>query len=170
MSVRSRAPAEEIGLEPSFDTFYRQHHRLAVRWAAALVGHRDVAEDLAHEALLQTGSRLSRLVNPGAYLRRAVVNTCRSWHRSTAREAARYQRVDPRQEKSVLSDATVEVLDLLAQLPYRHRAALVLRFWADWPDADIADALGCRESTVRVFIHRGLVALRTQLVDERGGT
>jgi RNA polymerase sigma factor (sigma-70 family) len=64
--------------------------------------------------------------------------------------------------------ATVEVLDVLARLPYRQRAAVVLRFWDDWPSADIAAALGCREVTVRVLVHRGLAALRHQLTPEEG--
>jgi DNA-directed RNA polymerase specialized sigma24 family protein len=51
-------------------------------------------------------------------------------------------------------------------LPYRQRAAVVLRFWADWSHADIADALRCRESSARVLVHRGLAALRSQLVEE----
>lgn len=155
----------------AFDAFYRQHHRDAVRWAAALVGQRHVAEELAHDALVRTAARLEHLDNPGAYLRRSVVNACRSWHRSHGREAARLSKV-VRSDQALstgaapLSDTSVEVLDVLARLPYRQRAAVVLRFWADWPDDHIAEALGCRPASVRVLVHRGLATLREQLTEE----
>lgn len=56
-----------------------------------------------------------------------------------------------------------ELFDALATLPWRQRAALVLRFHADLADADIASALGCRPSTVRSIIHRALGSLRKEL-------
>ena len=55
------------------------------------------------------------------------------------------------------------VLDVLERLPYRRRAALVLRFYADWPDEQIAEHLGCRPATVRSHVHRGLDAMRKVL-------
>ena len=55
------------------------------------------------------------------------------------------------------------MLDVLARLPYRQRAALVLRFYADWPDEQIAEHLGCRPATVRSHVHRGLEAMRKVL-------
>ena len=52
----------------------------------------------------------------------------------------------------------------LATLPYRQRAALVLRYYSDLPDAEIAVALGCRPGTVASLVHRGLERLR-EVVD-----
>lgn len=52
------------------------------------------------------------------------------------------------------------MLTLLAALPARQRAALVLRYYNDWTEQHIADALGARPSTVRSLIARGLAALR----------
>jgi RNA polymerase sigma factor (sigma-70 family) len=51
----------------------------------------------------------------------------------------------------------------LAALPYRQRAALVLRYYEDRPEAEIAELLGCRPATVRSLVHRGLSTLRTAL-------
>ena len=53
--------------------------------------------------------------------------------------------------------------DILQVLPDRQRSAIVLRFYEDLPEADIAAALGCRPNTVRTLIHRGLKALRQEL-------
>ena len=53
-----------------------------------------------------------------------------------------------------------ELFDALAALPSRQRAALVLRFYEDLSEADIAVALGCRPGTVKSLLHRGLAELR----------
>ena len=149
------------------DAFYGEYRTQAVAWATALTGRVDVGEELAQDALLSTIDRLDDVRVPGAYLRAAVVNACRSWQRSTAREQRRAERSQRGAMNTTLSESSVEMLDLLGDLPYRHRAALLLRFWAGWTDDEIADALGCRPASVRVFVHRGLGALRSVIeVDE----
>jgi RNA polymerase sigma factor (sigma-70 family) len=148
----------------TFDDFYRSHRVDAVRWATALVGRRDIAEELAQDALVRTGDRLARLDNPAAYLRRAVVNACHSWHRSAARESRRLSRAtEPTSYTDVVSDGSAEVLRALDRLKAQQRTAVVLRYWADWTDADIAAALGTSEGNVRVMVHRGLAHLRSSL-------
>lgn len=152
----------------SFDDFYREHHGEAVQWATALVGRRDVAEDLAQDALEHTGRRLPELDEPTAYLPRSVVNACRSWHRSHRRELARMRRATPadavtRPIENEISTPSREVLAVLKVLPYMQRAAVVLRFWADWTDAEVAISLGCRPASVRVLVIRGTTRLRKEL-------
>ncbi|HET7489614.1 MAG TPA: sigma-70 family RNA polymerase sigma factor [Acidimicrobiales bacterium] len=56
-----------------------------------------------------------------------------------------------------------ETLAALAGLSARHRAALVLKFYADLPEAEIAEALGCRPGTVKSLLHRGLAALKEKI-------
>ena len=58
---------------------------------------------------------------------------------------------------------TTWTMDVLATLPERQRAALVLRFYADLPGNEIATILGCREGTVKSLIHRGLARLRQEV-------
>lgn len=149
----------------ALEAFYRDHLVDAARWATALTGNRHVGEELAQDALIATGARLASLTNPGGYLRRTVVNLCRSWHRSAEREKRRIDLVHRGLPTSV-TPAGAEMLDSLAVLPYRQRAAVVLRYWADWDDDQIADALGCRPATVRVLLHRGIAALRIQISEE----
>lgn len=147
-----------------FESFYRHHRVDAVRWATALVGRRDVGEDLAQDALLRVRDRFDRLDNPAAYLRRAVVNACHSWHRSASREERRLRRVtEPTTYTDVVSDGSAEVLRALDGLKAQQRTAVVLRYWADWADADIAAALSTSEGNVRVLVHRGLAHLRGSL-------
>jgi RNA polymerase sigma factor (sigma-70 family) len=151
----------------SFDEFFRAHRADAVRWAAALVGDRAVAEELAQDSLAAVSARFTRLDNPGGYLRRVVVNRCASWHRSHARELRRMRRATAGQASSYTPE-TNEMLGALAALPYKQRAAVTLRFWADWTDEQIADALDCAPATVRVLVHRSLTALRVELREEPG--
>jgi RNA polymerase sigma factor (sigma-70 family) len=145
-----------------FDEFYRAHSVDAVRWAVALVGDRGVAEELAQEALLSVGRKLPSLDNPGGYLRRSVVNRCASWHRSHARELRRLRRVTAGQPTSYTAE-TSEMLDALAVLPYKQRAAVTLRYWSDWTDEQIADALDCAPTSVRVLLHRGIATLKQEI-------
>lgn len=145
-----------------FDEFYRTHRADAVRWAVALVGDRGVAEELAQDALAAVGSRLAGLDNPSGYLRRTVVNRCSSWHRSHARELRRLRRATAGQPSSYTAE-TSEMLDALAVLPYKQRAAVTLRYWSDWTDEQIADALGCAPASVRVLVHRGLASLKQEV-------
>jgi RNA polymerase sigma factor (sigma-70 family) len=83
------------------------------------------------------------------------VNRCRSWGRRQVLERDRRPR--PPEPAELVAD---ELWDALATLPERQRTAIVLRYYADLPDADIAEALGCRPATVRTSLHRGLAALR----------
>ena len=146
--------------------FYAAHRVDAARWAVALTGRRDMGEDLAQEALLRTAARLGSIDNPAAYLRRTVVNVCRSWARSVAREQRRVDLAHAGRPASV-SAAGHELLDSLGRLGYKQRAAVVLRYWADWTDDQIAAALDCRPATVRVLLHRGLAALRAELKEDQ---
>ena len=149
----------------AFDDFYRTHRADALRWAVALVGDRAVAEELAQEALAAVGAKLRTIDNPAGYLRRTVVNRAASWHRSNARERRRLRRATAGQPTSYTSE-TSEMLDALSALTYRQRAAVTLRYWSDWTDDQIADALDCAPSTVRVLLHRGLTALEQHLREE----
>ena len=146
----------------TFESFYRTHHADAVRWATAPVGNRSVGKELAQDALIRVGQRLHRLDNPGGYLRVTIGHVCASWHRSHAREVRRDSATVPPGSASVSPQAN-EMLDALTHLPYRQRAAIVMRYWADGPEDEIAAALGCRPTTVRTLVHRGLAALRQEI-------
>jgi RNA polymerase sigma factor (sigma-70 family) len=162
--VTDRA-AEAVAVQPegdppvSFDAVYEAEHDGMARLACLLTGSTLVAEDVVHDAFVQLHQRWSTVEKPGAYLRTAVVNGCRGYHRRLRRERASYA--------DLVSTATLPetpmVLDVLGRLPYRQRAALVLRFYEDWPDDQIAELLGCRPATVRSHIHRGLDAMRKVL-------
>jgi RNA polymerase sigma factor (sigma-70 family) len=92
------------------------------------------------------------------YVRTAVVNRCRSWGRRQRLEHDR--RPAPPDPAGLDAD---ELWDALLRLEPRRRAAVVLRFYLDLPDAEIAELLGCRRATVRTSIHRALHTLRQEI-------
>jgi RNA polymerase sigma factor (sigma-70 family) len=154
-----------------------------VRLARVLVDSPETAEDLVQDAFVHLHRHWGSVREPRAYLHRSVVNACRSHHRRAWRERARGSRPDaeagpgeangPGDRAQPVVDGVVEqgrsddaeVLGVaLAVLPYRQRAALVLRYYADLPDAEIAVVLACRPGTVASLVHRGLQRLR-EVVD-----
>ena len=100
----------------------------------------------------------ARATNPSAYLRTSVVNACRSWGRRRSLEIRRAP--TPAAPSDLVAD---ELWDVLLTLPPRQRAAIVLRFYEDLPDEEIAVLLGCKVPTVRTAIFRGLEKLRGQV-------
>jgi RNA polymerase sigma factor (sigma-70 family) len=144
-----------------FAAFYRRLYPSVARLAFMLTGDASTAEDIAQEAFTQVHTRFESLSEPRAYLRKTVVNLCRRRHRSTEREAARVRLVQPRETVAALG--AEEIIDVLQRLPMDQRTLIVLRFWADWSEAEIAAALSCRRGTVKSRSARALTQLRIEL-------
>ena len=142
-------------VEGSFADLYRSTQPRMVRLAVLLVGSPETAADLVQDCYVRLHPRWGRIEDPVAYLRRSVVNACHSHHR----RLRRLRRIDLRPAEPAELGAR-ELADALAALPHRQHAALVLRFYEGLPDAQIAEALGCRPGTVASLIHRGLSRLR----------
>ena len=137
------------------EALYRAHYPPLMRLAYLLTGSNEVAEDLVHDVFLRAGHRLP-LDHPASYLRAAVVNACRSQHRRTV--VAR--RHAPPPAPLVMPRDLVDFRDVLLGLPLRQRTAVVLRYFCDMGDDDIAGLLDCRPATVRSLVSRGLANLR----------
>jgi RNA polymerase sigma-70 factor (sigma-E family) len=148
------APADAV------EELYRRRFPDAVRLAHLLSGDASVAEDLAQEAFVRVRERLDDVDSPWAYLRAAVVNACRSHHRSRGREAIRVRLVGGATETQL--DAR-ELLDAVDALPYRQKAVIVLRYYEDLSEQDIARTLGCRPGTVKSLASRALQHLAKEV-------
>lgn len=152
---------ERVGPETtpgSLADLYREKYVPMVRMAYLMVGSSTVAEDLVQDAFARMHRHWDNAEHPKAYLRMTVVNACRSHLRRLALERA-YRRHPSVMGEAVRAEPD-ELFDALAALPTRQRAALVLRFYEDLSEADIAVALGCRPGTVKSLLHRGLAELR----------
>ncbi|MEQ8841749.1 MAG: sigma-70 family RNA polymerase sigma factor [Acidimicrobiales bacterium] len=140
----------------SLEDLWRREYPVLVRLARALVDSTDRAEEIVQEAFARTLRRFDSLTNPGGYLRTSVINGARGELRK--REVRR--RIRP-PALPVSTPAEDEYLaDALASLSPKRRIVLVLRFYADMPDHEIAEHLGVRPATVRSLAARGLDDLR----------
>lgn len=144
------------------------HRSALVGLAVTLLRDGAAAQDAVQDvlaAMLRVRPRLADEATALAYARAAVVNRCRSMlrRRTTATKyLARLTGVAhaPSADEAVLlADEHSHLLDLFYRLPRRQREALGLRYFAQLPDAEIAEALGVSTSTVRSNISRGLAAL-----------
>ena len=146
--------------EAGFVDFYRAEFVAAVRFAYLLTGSRELAEDVAQETLLALEPKLTTVQNPRAYLRAAIVNRVAGLRR---RDLRRERRLDGLYSEQHVDPPAREVVDVLARLPHRERTALVLRYWLDLPNADVADTMRRPEGTVKSLISRGLERMRAEL-------
>jgi RNA polymerase sigma-70 factor (sigma-E family) len=155
-----------------FAQFVREQTATLLRSAYLLTGNATAAEDLVQDTFARLFPKWDRVQSadvPMAYVRRSMVNGFLNQRR---RPASRELVVDEVPERIDGRDIGVEVTNrdlvwrLLATLPDRQRAALVMRFFDDLADEEIAGSLGCRLGTVRSLISRGLAALREQTLRE----
>jgi RNA polymerase sigma-70 factor (sigma-E family) len=148
------------------------HYRPLVRLAVLLVDDPGAAEELVQDAFVRLHQNWRRLREPDkalAYLRATVVNGGRSALRRRG-VARRYAAAEapppdvPSAESSVLGSlAQQAMLAALRRLPGRQREALVLRYYADLSEAEIADVMGISRGAVKSHTARGVVALRQSL-------
>lgn len=143
-----------------------------LRLAVMLTGTVYDAEDLLQATFARSvrhGERIVRMDAPAAYLRRVMLNEHLSRGRARARRVRTAELVDMAvPDAAVGVDTRDETWRLLAGLPDRQRAVLVLRFYEDMPDSEIADLLDCPTSTVRSHAARGLAALRARMPEVQG--
>ena len=144
----------------AFDDFYRAHYQSLVRLGFLLTLSEDVARDLVHDVFARVYLGFDGLDDPLPYLRRSVVNASRSWHRR--RRLERSFTAPRALETNAEPD---ELFDVLARLPARQRAAIVLRFYEQMTESEIAALLHCRPGTVASLVHRGCARMRSALED-----
>lgn len=142
---------------------YEKYASELVRFATGLVGPDDAADVVADAFVKVLGSRSWGAVDDQkAYLYRSVLNEVRMRHRSTMRRRAREMRTA---ESEAVFDPEVrpEVMEAMAVLTTKQRAAVVLTYWEDLPPSEVARRLGVSEGTVRRHLARGRSKLREVL-------
>jgi RNA polymerase sigma-70 factor (sigma-E family) len=157
----------------TFDSFLDEHLEPLQHYARALCGDRHSAHDLVADTLVAASERwerIGRTDRPQAYVRRMITNryidhTRR--YRRTVRAQALLETTGVVRDPITAVEQRQYLDGLLQALPPQQRAALVLRFYLDRPDTEIAAELGVTVGSVRSAISRGLAALRGRTtVDE----
>jgi RNA polymerase sigma factor (sigma-70 family) len=156
--------------EARLGELYVRHVGAAIGLARLMIGDDQQAEDVAHEAFIRAAGRFDHLRRPeafGAYLRSAVVNECRMrfrrarLERTWSRSQVAAEPVDPPDVETRTS-----MWEEIARLPWRQRAALVLRYYEDLPVEQVAALLKCSRRAASGLIVRGLAQLRQSLPKE----
>jgi len=152
---------------------YARHGPDALRLAYLLTGDRELSEDLVQEAFIKVAGRLTSLRNADSfrwYLRKTVVNLANSY--------LRHRRVERAYAKGLISSAAgagvnspdmatkQAVREAIARLPVRQRAVVVLRYYEDLTDQQIASVLGWPLGSVKSSLHRAAAVLREHLGQE----
>lgn len=153
--------------DSDFEKYVEARTAALLRLAYLLCGNGHTAEDIVQDALLRAHRRWDRVTladSPDAYVRRIILNEHRSWRRRRASTELTIEpasmppaAVDDSQDALAAKDLTWR---LLQELSEQQRAVLVLRYYEDLTDADIAELLGCAPGTVRSLAARAFARLR----------
>lgn len=170
MTVAMHSGREDhpVAAPRGIDGLYQAHIRNAVRLAYLMTGDVATAQDIAQDAFLRAASRLGAMRAPdrfGGYLRQTVVREVLMRRRSEGRERKRMEgnaRLDRAEDCFASVEQHLDLVAGLSQLPARQRAVIVLRYWQDLPESEIARVLRCRPGTVKSSLSRALATLREQ--------
>lgn len=172
-SIARPEPADEPDrAEVGVELLFRTQRLGLVRLARLLVDDRETAEDIVQDAFAALQRRWGSLVSPDAataYLRTCVVNGSRSAlrrrrvARTTPWPDAEVHSAEPADRPTMLAAEHREVLDALQRLPHRQREVIVLRYWAELREAEIARTLGISVGAVKSSASRGRDAMAAML-------
>lgn len=170
--IAGDVPLTQAAPVESLQELYRQHRLALVRLGVLLLGDQAAAEDVVQDVfagMWRSGTAPNKPGGAPAYLRRAVVNRCRSQVRRhmLARRKPPPTDVPESGPSDVieLADEHREVLVALAKLPSGQREVLILRYFSDLSVTEAAASLGLSEGTVKSQSARGMDKLR-KLLDE----
>jgi RNA polymerase sigma-70 factor (sigma-E family) len=157
---------------PSLDELYERHVPGAIRLATLLTGDPSVAEDLAHEGFIRSAGRFGHLRTPAsfdAYLKRTVVNLCRARFRRQRLEREAVRRIaegEPAAPAPYSPEDREVMWSAILRLPFRQRAAVVLRYYEDLSEDQTATVLRCSARAANSLVSRALHTLREGLARE----
>ncbi|TQS46035.1 SigE family RNA polymerase sigma factor [Cryptosporangium phraense] len=156
-----------------FDEYVAARGLALLRFTYLLTGDYHLAEDLLQEALAKVHRRWSHLADaerPTAYVQKAILHQYLSWRRR--RSSTETPIAEPPEHPTIdhaeLFAERTQLWHALSALPRQQRAVLVLRFYEDLDDDEIARLVGCSVVTVRSHASRGLAALRNSVQFARG--
>lgn len=168
--VTRDADSPALDADTALTQLYTLHYQGLVRMAAMLLDDRSTSEEVVQDAYVKMHAAWRRIKEPEAataYLRTTVINLARS--RMRRRQVAQKHAPKPLPDAPSAEVGALEVLErdrvvaALHLLPSRQREALVLRYYADLSESQIADAMGISAGAVKSHASRGMAALRAHL-------
>jgi RNA polymerase sigma-70 factor (sigma-E family) len=159
-------PEKTISASLDLAAFCQSEYPKLAGMLALYCGDRDLAQDLAQETIvrvIQNWKKVSRLPVPSVWSRRVAINTANSWFRRVAAKRRATQRLKERSHSNHHDPdnaSAMAVRSAIANLPTRQRTAVVLRFYADLPVAEVAQVMGCEQGTVWALTNQAIASLR----------
>ncbi len=151
----------------SFDAYYRADYSKLIGFGFVLTNSRHLAEDLVQDSLTEAHRKWQKINgydDPGAWVRRVMVNKSRSRFRKLTSEAKAITKLGGRPPEVVLpTEQGSEVLEAVRALPPRQRQVIALKYWEDRSVEEIASILECGTETVKTHLKRGRAALSASL-------
>jgi RNA polymerase sigma-70 factor, ECF subfamily len=148
----------------AFETLCRRHEGTLHRFLWRQLGGRDV-EDVHQETWLRVvrgASRFDPRLRFTTWLFQIAVNLCRDWRRRPPPEPTDVTGLDAVAPDAIAPrDAALDAHRLLAALPEPQRAAVLLRYYHDLPEDEVATILGCPRGTVKSRLHHAMATLKT---------
>ena len=169
MEPPSKMAAGTANVDPTvvgFDTFFAIHHAELVRALTLALGDDQLGRDAAAEGFtraLQRWGRVSGFANPTGWIYRVGLNWAYSRRRKTVREIAESGANDARERPASDTERDPRLSTALMKLAPEHRAVVVGRYYLDWSEQQVADALGIRPGTVKSRLSRALAKLADDL-------
>jgi RNA polymerase sigma-70 factor (ECF subfamily) len=154
----------------AFDDFYETNFDRVARALVLAGADRESAWDATQEAFARALRRwrtVHDMDRPDGWVYVVAMNQVRDrWRRDERQRAAAQPETEPVADNTGAVATRLSVRDLIATLPPRQRQAVVLRYFADLPIADVADAMGCAVGTAKATLHQALRNLRIEFEDE----
>ena len=162
MEATNHLPLAPDSVDDAMVALFHAERDGLVRMATLMVGSAAIAEEVVQDAFAGVAPRWESIDQPGAYLRRSVVNGCAQVLRRRDAERRAIDSQVPRPDVA-LPTRLIELSDALDQLNERQRLVIVMRYFVDMHDDDIAEALDLKASSVRSLARRAMAILRKEL-------
>jgi RNA polymerase sigma-70 factor (sigma-E family) len=156
-----------IQRDAQFRDFFMSDAARLERIALLMTGNPETAKDLTQDTLVKTYRAWGRITgdDPGPYARQALINLCRNHHRRRSLELTKGAAIDVKEVTDPDVAETIRVANALASLPPLRRAVMVLRYYEDMTEAEVARVLDRPLNTVKSDIRRSLERLRPLLAE-----
>ncbi|NNN22707.1 MAG: sigma-70 family RNA polymerase sigma factor [Acidimicrobiales bacterium] len=144
--------------------FYQSNIEAFIKLAFVIVQSVPVAQDIVQDAFISVNRRWVNIHSPLSYTRISIVNGCKKYLRRKRIEEIVLPRLAKREILEINQRSELE--GIILTLPSREKIAIVLRYYADMSEKEIAEAVGCSVNTVPGLIARGVEKLRRKIIQD----
>jgi len=162
-AVNLRTKNETEIMKPAFEQVYADEHKAMIGLAYLLVHSHSLAEEAVQDSFIKLLDRFDQVENPGGFLRKTTINKCHDLLRRKTKERNLIKKFFSKSEPSSTGVVTSELSDVLTNLDFDQREVVVLKYFLQHQNREIAQILNIPEGTVASRLHRGIKQLKGEL-------